>query len=462
MSRLFREGELISRARAFLGVDRAIFYTVVARSWSAAAGPVSLLFVARFLTPVEQGFYYTFSSIVALQILFELGLAFVIMQSASHEKAHLSWADNDNILIGDDRAKARLASLLRLALKWYVVVAVLVVLVLLVVGPWFFQSHAHSTVGANWRGPWILVVAFTGLNLMITPFVGVMEGCGKISEIASLHVRQAVFGSLAIWAALALGLKLYAAPVVAIVSVCAALHWLVGRRRRFFADLLGTKISADAAIRWRREILPFQWKIALSWFSGYFIFQLANPILFRYHGAAEAGRMGMTIRVIDSITALGFAWVSTKSAPFGTYIARRDFSTLDSVFRKASLQSTGAVVFGGATFVALYHGLRNAGVPVADRLVSSPAIYFLVATAVINCIIFNQAVYLRAHKQEPLLLNSVVGAIVVAAIMYFIGRPYGVLGISMGLFFGALLIGLPLATVVFYRKRREWHRSPNG
>jgi len=55
----------------WLGLDSAIAFTVMTRFWSATAGIVTVLLIAQFLTPKEQGYYYTFSSPVALQIVFE-------------------------------------------------------------------------------------------------------------------------------------------------------------------------------------------------------------------------------------------------------------------------------------------------------------------------------------------------------------------------------------------------------
>jgi hypothetical protein len=45
----------------------------------------------------------------------------------------------------------------------------------------------------------------------------------------------------------------------------------------------------------------------------------------------------------------------------------------------------------------------------------------------------------------------------VPTVMYFLGRPFGALGIAAGLLGAGLLVSLPLATLVFYKKRREWH-----
>ena len=56
--------------RRVLGLDRAVGFTVLARFWSSAAGLVTVALIARFLSPAQQGYYYTFGSLVALQIVF--------------------------------------------------------------------------------------------------------------------------------------------------------------------------------------------------------------------------------------------------------------------------------------------------------------------------------------------------------------------------------------------------------
>src|ERR1035437_9646960 len=70
---------LFSRLKYAIGLDRAVAFTVLWRGWGAATGVVTLLFIAHFLTLTEQGYYYTFSSLVALQIVFELGFSVVIL-----------------------------------------------------------------------------------------------------------------------------------------------------------------------------------------------------------------------------------------------------------------------------------------------------------------------------------------------------------------------------------------------
>jgi len=76
-----------------IGIDKAIAYTVLSRGFQAMGSNVSMLLITRFLTQVEQGYYYTFGSILAMQIFFELGLNGIIVQYVAHEAAHVKSFD---------------------------------------------------------------------------------------------------------------------------------------------------------------------------------------------------------------------------------------------------------------------------------------------------------------------------------------------------------------------------------
>ena len=81
----------VSRLRSLLGLDRATVFTVLARGWSSLAGLVTILLIAHFLTGAEQGYYYTFGSLVALQMVFELGFSFVILHTLTFRKYRRIW-----------------------------------------------------------------------------------------------------------------------------------------------------------------------------------------------------------------------------------------------------------------------------------------------------------------------------------------------------------------------------------
>src|SRR6202166_3673927 len=139
--------------RSVLGLDRAVGFTILARFWSSAAGLVTLTLIARFLSPTEQGYYYTFGSLVALQIIFELGFSFVILQLASHERAQLS-ISSDYEISGDAIAHARLASVIQKSVRWYSAAALLMAATVLPVGFYFFSTHQHAGPPVFLPLPW--------------------------------------------------------------------------------------------------------------------------------------------------------------------------------------------------------------------------------------------------------------------------------------------------------------------
>jgi O-antigen/teichoic acid export membrane protein len=444
----------LTRARQILGIDRAVFYTLFLRGWQLIAGFCSVLLVIQFLSPIQQGFQYTFVSVLSLQIFFELGLTFVVMQFASHERAHLNWTAQGT-LEGDRTAKARLASLVRLTLKWYSIAAGIFVCLLVPAGLIFFGNSPDSNSVGIWQSPWIWLVLTTAGSLLLSPLFAVLEGCGLVAEVARFRFVQDLTLYPIYWLGLAAGIGLLASPLFQTVRLFTSLGWLLTRQRPFLTDQLRFRLPG-VSIHWWREVWPMQWKIALSWVSGYFVFQLFNPVLFIYFGAVVAGQMGMSLALTTAVTTLAMSWISTKSPTFGQLIARRDYKLLDRIFSRTLLQAFFAAISCGVVLLLTVFVLYTLQIPLSQRVLDPLAFVLLTAVAIINVVVFAEAVYLRAHKQEPFLWISIAIAILSALSAYFLGRVYGAMGMAAGSFVIAV-ISLGVATWIFFVKRHDWH-----
>ena len=55
--------------------------------------------ISWYLTAELQGYYYTFTSLIALQVFLELGFSIVVTQFASHEWANLNLDKNGYIVL---------------------------------------------------------------------------------------------------------------------------------------------------------------------------------------------------------------------------------------------------------------------------------------------------------------------------------------------------------------------------
>src|SRR5580704_258814 len=439
--------------RRVLGVDRAIGFTVLARFWSSAAGLVTVALIARFLSPAEQGYYYTFGSLVALQIVFELGFSYVILQLASHERARLS-ISADYEITGEPVAHARLASVIQKSVRWYSVAAVLMAATLVPVGFHFFATHQHAGPTVFWRLPWCFAALMAALNFQIDPFLSFLEGCGYVPEVARLRFIQSVSGSLLAWCALASHHGLLAPSMMLFGMASTALVWLV-RKRKLLLGLLRYH-AGEHRIQWAEEVWPFQWRIAVSWFCGYFIFWLFNPVLFAYRGPVEAGQMGMSLSLVNAILNVAISWISTKSAPFGTMIARKEYQQLDRTFFKALWQAFAVSLAGALTAWLGCVYLNFQHLRFALRLLDPFSLGLLLILMITNVVISSEAIYLRAHKQEVFFINSILEAVTVTIFTLSFGRYYGARGIAISCCIGNL-IGLVWATYKFQKYRRLWH-----
>lgn len=439
-----------------MGVDRAVAYTLVGRGWGLLSGVVTLLLVVRFLTPDEQGYYYTFASLLAMQIFFELGMSYVVMQFASHEMAHLSWV-GENSIEGDAHAISRLHSLLLLVTKWYGLIAVLIIVVILPVG-WVFFSASNSHAIVSWQVAWIWLVLASAVNVFVMPMLALLEGCGRVTEVARLRMYQSMLAGSCAWLTLMLGGGLLAMSVMSTCSALAAIIWLWKTKRPFFMVLMNEK-SEHSSISWKKEIWPFQWKIALSWLSGYFIFQLFTPVLFAYRGAVEAGQMGMSFSIVNALMSISMAWMSTKAPKFGTLVAQKDYVNLDVLFKVTLSRSLFVmVVLGGGLCITNYF-LHVENVRFSSRFLDPLPFTLLMLAAALNYVTYAQSAYLRAHKQEPFLLISLISAGLIAVLTLALGLEYGATGIMSGYLAVCTTVGFGWGSLIFLSKRREWQRA---
>lgn len=449
---------ILKKLASKLGIDKSIFFTSLARVVQAVGGVVSILFVARYLTGEEQGFYYTFSSIVAIQVFFELGLNGIITQYVAHETAHLQWKTSTK-LTGEYKYLSRLSSLLHFCVKWYLCFAGVLLIVLIVAGFMFFNKYGtHDEI--VWKLPWILLAIGTALNLLIAPILAFLEGLGKVKDIARIRLYQQSISLLVVWGSLICGAKLYVAGINWFISVLLIASLLFLSSFRLLLKNIWN-VSLIDKVNYRKEIFPYQWKIALSWISGYFIFQLFNPVLFATEGAIVAGQMGMTLTALNGIQALSISWMTTKVPLYSYLIAKKDYSQLDNIFNKTLKQSVFINGFLLFAMLVTIGGIRNwqitiGNVDLGNRFLPYLPLLLMMIPLFINQFVSSWAIYLRCHKQEPFLINSICAGITCCLSTVLMGKYLGVLGVTGGYCLITLLF-LPWGYRIYKTKKYEWH-----
>lgn len=446
---------MLTRVFRFLEFDREFWVIFLGRVLATFCGFFSVLIITSKLNPIEQGYYYTFNSLISLQSIFELGLFSILMTFSSHESGNV-YFDSHGCILGESRSRFAILGLARAGLKYYSVISSAYVLLISIVGYAFFIRNAQGAESVNWLYPWIFYVLSSGLLLCVLPLTSIIEGCNKVYEINLLKLFQSLCGYLVLWIIIYLGGSLWASISMTFMSFLVGAGFYIIRYRGFLLAIFKEKFMFK--INWKDDVWPLQWRLAVACLASFFMFNAFNPILFSHFGPESAGKMGVTINVITAIQSLGFIWVTKNIPNYGRMIAERNYESLDRTFKKNVLISMIVTFLGLVSFISLVFFGRKYGIKHAYRFTNIVSICIFSAGTLLLQYSMAQSSYIRAHKQEPLLVMSLVSGAIIAILAYFLGKIWAEMGISLSWLIGNVII-LPWVTYILRKGRVSWQMA---
>ena len=416
------------------------------RAWQAIAGVMTLAFVAHFLSPVEQGYFYTLASIAALHMALDMGLSAVLVQFAAREFVGLSWGMGGVV---EGAATSRFLTLIRLSLRWYGTAAVIFLLVY--PAGVVFLASGHGDLGYDWRGPWALLVCATAAGFVFLPALALTEGSGGVAEVYAVRLVQGLLGAVAAWAVLAMDGGLYAVAMMPAVSAVVAGVWLFARRRRMVVQAFQERMGN---FHWDVEVWPLQWRIGASWLAGYALVLMHVPLLFRTQGPIVAGQMGVTMTVANMLSLLALSWMTARIPAMARAVSTKDWAHLDHVYWRAFRMSCLTFIVGATLFIIVRWALEwtpygRRFLPVVETAGLLLAMGFYHVSGLF-------AAYLRAHLREPFLWPSLIGALLTAAAAIWAAPQWGATGVVTVLVVINGLFFLPIALWLWVLLRRKW------
>jgi len=440
----------------YFDIDRPVAYALAMRCWQFPAGLVTAILIALCFSPELQGYFYTISTLVALQTFVDLGLPVVVLHVASHEWPALR-RSADGEVAGDQVALERLAGLVLFSTRWFTGAAGIFVVVAGGAGLWLFGRESHDVV---WLLPLCAVILLAAVSVALSPRIATLEGCQQVLAVNRTRFFQAVTGSVAVWVAMWTGAGLWTIVVASAVQLAWELHLVWGAYRSFFQSLA----RVVPRLGWHREVWPLQWRMGVQSVVRYFAFYLFTPVMFAAHGAEVAGRMGMTWSVLLNIQLAAFVWVRTRAPRYGELIARREFAQLDRDFFRGMTVSLAAILAALAALVLVLASLANSSVhaftSLAGRFLEpSTVLVFgagLIPIHIAQCL----SVYLRSHKQDPLLGVMVLSNTLIGLAVFWFGSRSGPLAAGWGFTAVATLVTMPGVAWIWFVSRRHWHALP--
>ena len=387
--------------------EKAVALSLLLRLWQLGRTPITMVCLIAWLTPEDQGAYYSIMSIVGMTVLFESGFGILTTQMVSAAAARSD-------------ASHRIASFHRTHRRFYATATLLFAVASLAWGFFLMRDHASPAISLAL----LLSVFFTAGYLWTNGHLAFLEGLGFNASVARWRLIGTVIGTLACW------ILLYMVGLLGIIAInggllvggtiCLWLHRAEFRRH--------AKTDRPAAF-WK-EIWPNQWRISLSWFCGYFIFQLATPLMLMLHGPAEAGRMGMAWSAAGAIPVIALTQVAPRLAQFSTLISSGSGAEAHAIFLRSSRKALVIAIGLGIAVLGGIVCLGSINPSWSSRFLDFPAMAILVIANVVYVDLSAKATLARAHGGDPFLVVSVVQLGANITLGYIGAMLWGGLGVA--------------------------------
>ncbi len=412
---------------------------------------MTILLLTHFLTPVQQGWYYSFLSLAALYTLFDLGLSIVLVQFSAHLFINVKWLGKGRVA---GESGEQFLSLVGQSLRLYLLLGLAFSFLMIPAGLLFFGekgSEARLLI-SDWQWPWICLVIATAANILALPFLALVEGSGRVGEAYGIRLLQGVLGSIGCWTVLSIGGGLWAPSMIPAIGFFVVLSWLIFRQPILLYNALRI---GDSHIQWAHEIWPLQWRIGLGWLSGYFLTQIYTPILFYYQGAEMAGQMGLSLTIANMLGLLAQSWIARRVPVMAQAAGRKDWRLLDKVFTQDFVVSVLAFL-GGALVLGGLHYFFLEKTNYVSRVLSFWPFVGLMGIAFLNHINGALAAQLRSYRKEPLVWVSLAGAMVTVPTAFWAASNYSAAGVVTAILSIQLIFILPVSIRLWSKCNTKW------
>ncbi|MHB8741981.1 MAG: hypothetical protein ACYC9L_02565 [Sulfuricaulis sp.] len=407
----------------------------------AGTGFVTAILVTIFLSPEEQGYFFTMGSLLSSYTLLDLGLSNLLIQVSARYFVGLDWGKNGEVT-SDGNQKSNFLALVRWTIRWYTF-AGFATLALVPIGYAYFH-FAKTSGDVAWKLPWLAIVISIAISMPGIGFLAILEGTGRIKTTYALRSAHYLLGALMAWSLLLSGKGLFAPAMAPVAMALVVAYWINTR----YGRLIEACVDEKTRFSWKHDLWPQKKRVAINWFSNYLFLHIPTPVVFYFVGAKAAGQMGLSMTVANVLGAISMSWVTAITPRLTILIAKEKYTEGTVMFRRGLLISLMLLLIGGLIFVGV--ALLAQGNNFSVRILG-PGQLALLLMVFAGFHTFNSlSIYFRAFKIEPLAVPNLLTTITIFTGSCLLAKNYGVSGV-IGIMASAYLV-LSIYVVVVYLK----------
>ena len=246
----------------------------------------------------------------------------------------------------------KIISLIRFSIKFYLKIIPVAIFILFIVGFFYFDMKWDMTYFA-----WSIYSVVGGLTLLSSLLQAIYQGLDKVKKTQENILIGSVFMTLFNWLLLYLHWAEWAlvwGNLIGLIIMCILLY---NTAPKFWKQIIAFKL--EHKYLWFHEIINLQWKYAISWVSGFFIFYLFVPVVYKYENPILAGQMGVTLSIISAINGIAYAWVFSKIPKFNMLAAHKQRKELLVLFQKSFIRSIVILSLFDLIFLVIVYGMGH-------------------------------------------------------------------------------------------------------
>ncbi len=375
-------------------MDRDVLSALFVRLSATGTGLLSAVLIVNFLSLSAQGYWYTFTSILAVAAMAEMGAGQILMRFVAHEVQRISAdaVESDAVL--------RLRNLFRFSLLWGGSVSSIVTVAAVPLGLIWMNSSGKTGDTVAWTGPWILA-CFASLPLILLAFLNsYFEGW---QQVAVTNMRRTIVAWVTLGASAAcflFGWNIWGYGVGRGLGALVGLLLLFWMHRDLLKNYSLSRTDR-IAFDWKREFLPLQGKFALTWATGIFVNGLYAPFIFRFVGADAAGKYGMSLSAVNIMAGIASSWIGARQARMAALAKRGDMDELKRVLRQVLVFSTIVFSLGAVAFAIVFFMPPAFARKYIDRMLPFLDVVLLIAASFFWLLISIFTTYVRSFNIEP-------------------------------------------------------------
>lgn len=430
-------------------INIALMYSYATIFFQVIITPATIVILTRTLTGEEQGYYYTFLSLISLQGVFELGLFAVIVNKTSSLCSNLKKFDVENLKTLDV-VRENIASFYRLTKKLYYYISCVFFLSVTIIGFIFFRGQNMTFIN-DIQILWIIFCFLYSIQIFFLGLNSFLEGCGEIENVEKWRLISYVSSGITLIVCLIYGLGLSSLIFAALPRIIKDVFIIKYIYRGQFKVLKSTVSTTN--INYREEVYPMQSKLALSGIFSYLQQGIFVPIIFSTLGPVEAGAIGVALQVTSFVQQILTRIVHINQPKLASLVAVRKYDEVDALIlyvQRFTLKASLLVLIG---FTFSYYFLELFDLEILERLPKFWIFFLLILSA---CAYGQLAIligYLRSFVEEKVHLMSITSAGVNVLLCYIMIDRFGLFAVSVSYFVSIACVSLPWARKIVSEKK---------